>query len=106
MDQLFLDVPEVPEVQAGDFVTLIGRNGGQEITAQDVFDHCGTTTNELCPLGRPADGAGAPLGAFWIQSVLPKLRLRRGAAALMKGTIRQDSQSASFGRRLGSFRQW
>lgn len=30
MNQLFLDVTEV---QTGDFVTLIGRNGGQEITA-------------------------------------------------------------------------
>lgn len=52
MDQLFLDVTEEPEVQTGDFVTLIGRNGGQEITAQDVFGHCGTTTNELCPPGQ------------------------------------------------------
>ena len=28
-------------------VTLIGRDGGQEITAQEVSSHCGTITNEL-----------------------------------------------------------
>lgn len=47
MDQLFLDVTEVPEVRPGDLVTLIGRDGGQEITAQEVSSHCGTITNEL-----------------------------------------------------------
>ena len=47
MDQLFLDVTEVPEVQPGDLVTLIGRDGGQEITAREVAGQCGTITNEL-----------------------------------------------------------
>lgn len=47
MDQLFLDVTEVPETRPGDMVTLIGRDGGQEITAQEVSGHCGTITNEL-----------------------------------------------------------
>ena len=47
MDQLFLDVTEVPEIRPGDIVTLIGRDGGQEITAQEVSSHCGTITNEL-----------------------------------------------------------
>ena len=47
MDQLFLDVTEVPAVQPGDLVTLIGRDGGQEITAGEVATHCGTITNEL-----------------------------------------------------------
>lgn len=47
MDQLFLDVTDVPEVRPGDLVTLIGRDGGQEITAREVAERCGTITNEL-----------------------------------------------------------
>ncbi len=47
MDQLFLDVTDVPEVRPGDLVTLIGRDGGQEITAREVAERCGTITHEL-----------------------------------------------------------
>ena len=47
MDQLFLDVTEVPGVRPGDVVTLIGRDGGQEITAWEIAERCGTITNEL-----------------------------------------------------------
>ena len=61
MDQLFLDVTEVPEIQPGDMVTLIGRDGGQEITAQEVSSHCGTITNELLSrLGPRLNVMGVP----------------------------------------------
>lgn len=47
MDQLLVDVTDVPGVQAGDAVTLIGRDGGCEIRAEQLADWCGTITNEL-----------------------------------------------------------
>ena len=37
----------VPEIQAGDIATLIGRDGNQEIPAEEVAERCGTITNEL-----------------------------------------------------------
>ena len=47
MDQLLVDVTGVPEIQAGDVATLIGRDGNQEIPAEEVAERCGTITNEL-----------------------------------------------------------
>ncbi len=47
MDQLLVDVTDAPEVQAGDTATLIGRDGGAEIPAEEVAERCGTITNEL-----------------------------------------------------------
>ena len=47
MDQLLADVTGVPGVRAGDTVTLIGRDGGEEIRAEQAADRCGTITNEL-----------------------------------------------------------
>lgn len=47
MDQLLVDVTELPRVQVGDVATLIGRDGGEEITAGEVAAGCGTITNEL-----------------------------------------------------------
>lgn len=47
MDQLLVDVSGVDGVQANDIVTLIGRDGGQVIRAEDVAKQCGTITNEL-----------------------------------------------------------
>ncbi len=36
MDQLMIDVTEVPEVKRGDTVTLMGREGQEEITAEEI----------------------------------------------------------------------
>ncbi len=47
MDQLLLDVTDVPMASAGDIVTVIGRDGEGIIRAEDVADKCGTITNEL-----------------------------------------------------------
>ncbi|MEW9109569.1 MAG: serine racemase VanT catalytic subunit [Cytobacillus gottheilii] len=47
MDQLLVDVSEIEGVQADDIVTLIGRDGSQQISAEDVAESCGTITNEL-----------------------------------------------------------
>ena len=47
MDQLLVDVTGVEGVRPGDAATLIGRDGGAEISAGEVAQRCGTITNEL-----------------------------------------------------------
>lgn len=52
MDQLTIDVTDIEGVKPGDVVTLIGRDGNESITAEEVADIGGTITNELlCRMG-------------------------------------------------------
>ncbi len=47
MDQLMLDVSAIPDVREGDTVTVIGRDGHNEITADELADYSGTINYEL-----------------------------------------------------------
>lgn len=47
MDQLMLDVSDVPEVRAGDEAVFIGESGKERITAGEVAARCDTITNEI-----------------------------------------------------------
>ncbi len=47
MDAITLDVSEVPGVQVGDTATLIGRDGDQAITAEEVAEWSGTISYEV-----------------------------------------------------------
>ena len=47
MDQLLVDVTELDEADAGDVVTLIGRDGREEIRVEELAADCGTISNEL-----------------------------------------------------------
>jgi len=47
MDQVLLDVTDVPRVSPGDTAVFIGRDGGDEITAADIAEQAGTITNEI-----------------------------------------------------------
>jgi serine/alanine racemase len=47
MDQLMVDVTELPDIKQGDIATLIGRDGREEISAEQVARAAGTITNEL-----------------------------------------------------------
>ena len=47
MDQLMLDVSHIPNVQAGEVVTLIGRDGDHEISADDWAAALGTISWEI-----------------------------------------------------------
>ncbi|MBR6984052.1 MAG: alanine racemase [Ruminococcus sp.] len=47
MDQLMIDVSDVPETRAGDIVTLIGRDGDDCITADDLAQIYGTIGYEV-----------------------------------------------------------
>jgi len=53
MDMLMLDVTSVDQVAAGDVVTLIGRDGDEEVRCEDFAAASGTITNEILScLGR------------------------------------------------------
>ncbi|OGW35305.1 MAG: alanine racemase [Nitrospirae bacterium GWD2_57_9] len=47
MDMCMLDVTDVPGVSEGDRVTLIGAQGGERITAEDIADRTGTIAYEV-----------------------------------------------------------
>lgn len=47
MDQMMADVTCLPQVQAGDVVTLMGRDGNAEITAADIARWAGTISYEI-----------------------------------------------------------
>ncbi len=53
MDQFMVDVTEIPEASEGDMVTLIGSEGGQEITMEQLGELCGRFNYELaCDIGK------------------------------------------------------
>jgi alanine racemase len=47
MDQTMLRVDHIPEVRVGDEVVLIGRQGSDEITAEQVAEWLGTINYEV-----------------------------------------------------------
>jgi alanine racemase len=47
MDAITLDVTDVPGVQAGDVATLIGNDGDERITAEEVAEWSGTISYEV-----------------------------------------------------------
>jgi len=53
MDQLVVDITDVPDVNIGDIATLIGKDGLAEISAAEVAQKSGSITNELlCRMGK------------------------------------------------------
>ena len=52
MDMLMIDVTDLEDVKAGDIVTLIGKDSGEEIRCEDFAVASGTISNDiLCRLG-------------------------------------------------------
>lgn len=64
MDQLLIDVTEVSGVKAGDTAVLIGRDGEEQITCEEMAQKCGTITNEI--LSR----LGSRLGRVYVKKEL------------------------------------
>lgn len=53
MDQFMVDVSDIPDVSEGDVVTLIGADGGEEITMEELGELSGRFNYELaCCLGK------------------------------------------------------
>jgi alanine racemase len=62
MNMAFLDVTDVPDAQPGDVVTLIGRDGAERITAEELAAACDTIGYEIVarlPAHVPRTYAGA-----------------------------------------------
>jgi alanine racemase len=47
MDQTMIDVSQISEVRVGDEVVLIGSQGGESITAEEVAERLGTINYEV-----------------------------------------------------------
>lgn len=47
MDQLMVDVTHIPDVAQGDEVVLLGRQGEEEITAEEIAERMGTISYEV-----------------------------------------------------------
>lgn len=47
MDQLTVDITDIPGIETGMVATLIGKDGGKEISAADMAAEADTITNEL-----------------------------------------------------------
>jgi serine/alanine racemase len=47
MDQLMVDITDIPAIECEDIATLIGRDGEEEILADDVASTAGTIPNEI-----------------------------------------------------------
>lgn len=47
MDQVILDVTNIPDVRPGDCVTFLGTDGHQTLRAEEMAEKAGTITNEL-----------------------------------------------------------
>ena len=53
MDQIMVDVTNIPDAAEGDQVTLAGRDGGEEITFSELASLAGTIHYELlCLVGK------------------------------------------------------
>ncbi|MBS6397582.1 MAG: alanine racemase [Clostridiales bacterium] len=53
MDQFMVDVTDIPDAGEGDMVTLIGSDGGREITMEDMGELSGRFNYELaCDIGK------------------------------------------------------
>ncbi|HEX6494861.1 MAG TPA: alanine racemase [Acidobacteriaceae bacterium] len=53
MDQTMIDVTDIPDASIGDEVVLIGEQGRERITADDLASHSGTIAYEvLCAIGQ------------------------------------------------------
>jgi hypothetical protein len=47
MDMTMVDLTGAPEVQRGDVATIIGTDGAEEITVDEVAERCGTISYEI-----------------------------------------------------------
>ena len=47
MDQFMIEVTDVPEAQVGDEVVLLGRQGGETITAAEIAGRTETIEHEV-----------------------------------------------------------
>ena len=47
MDQMVVDVTQIPDARPGDIVTILGTDGPHTLHTEDLAEAAGTITNEL-----------------------------------------------------------
>lgn len=47
MDQMMVDLTDIPDAETGDEAVLLGRSGSETITAEDIASWCGTISYEI-----------------------------------------------------------
>lgn len=47
MDQMLVDISNIPNVKSGDIAVIIGQSGNERITACDLAEQDGTISNEI-----------------------------------------------------------
>ena len=53
MDQFMVDVTDIPEVSAGDLVTLVGEDGAEKISVEEISEMAGSFNYEfVCDVSR------------------------------------------------------
>ncbi|MBQ3599781.1 MAG: alanine racemase [Lachnospiraceae bacterium] len=53
MDQFMVDVTEIPDVKEGDIVTLVGKDGNERITVEELADEANSFNYEfVCDVGK------------------------------------------------------
>ena len=53
MDQMMIDVTDIPDVNVEDVVTVVGKDGSEEITFEEVGELSGRFNYEfVCDLGK------------------------------------------------------
>jgi alanine racemase len=53
MDQTMVEVGHIPGIRVGDEVVLIGRQGEEKITVEEIAEKIGTVPHEIvCRLGK------------------------------------------------------
>ncbi len=75
MDQTIVDITGIGSVKAGDVAVIIGRDGGEEITAYEIAEKAGTITNEI------VSRMGERLFRIWRGGSAAAEASERGAAA-------------------------
>lgn len=75
MDQTIVDITGIGSVKVGDVAVIIGRDGGEEITAYEIAEKAGTITNEI------VSRMGERLFRIWRGGSAAAEASERGAAA-------------------------
>ena len=53
MDQLMVDVTDIPEAVSGDLVTLVGRDGEENLSTEEISEMAGSFNYEfVCDVSR------------------------------------------------------
>lgn len=105
MDQLAVDVTDAGDVREGDTATLIGRDGGEAISAEQFAGWAGTIANEIVSaLGARLERQFVAPAAATAPQAQPQLRGRAAGAAAL-AAVAASGHRPGAGRMAGLLRR-